>query len=454
VSEQVTEPPAPAPEYLPEEEQRARRILRPRNIIAALIVIAVIALAWYLIHNKSAGGRQGRGRPAPTVGVTVAKNSDMPVRVDAIGTVQPIVTATVRPQLSGVLFSLHFTEGQMVRKGQLLAQIDPRPYRLALSQAQANLARDAAQLELARTVLKRDQILLTQDSIARQDVDTQAASAKQLEGTVAADRAAIGTAKLNLAYTSITAPVSGRVGLRQADIGNYLTPGDATGVAVITQTTPIDVSFALPQAQLPIVAGKLANGGLAVQAHDQSGTTTLAEGSFLTFDNQIDATTGTVKAKARFPNPDGKLFPNQFVNVSILVDTLKGAVIVPVSAVRHGAQGDFVFLLQPDRTVKLQVVKTGPADDRNVVILTGVAAGAKVISEGADGLDDGSKVMLPGDKPQMGGGRGGRRHKGANADSGDNASAPADQGNGSGEHHHHRRDANGNGSTGGNGGGQ
>ena len=452
-----------------EPDHRGRR--RRNFIITAVVLVLVGLLAWYLTSGGDTSGGQGqrggpggRGRPSATVGTAKAAAADMPVTVAAIGTVQPITTATVRPQLSGVLFSLHFTEGQMVAKGQLLAEIDPRPYRLALAQAQANLARDEAQIALARTDLVRYQTLLSQDSIARQQVDTQAATVKQLEGTTAADRAAIGTAKLNLAYTAITAPVSGRVGLRQADIGNYLTPGDANGIVVITQTAPIDVSFAVPQDKLPQVQAKAAAaGGLPVSAYDQGGVTLLSAGRFLTFDNQIDATTGTVKAKARFPNPDGKLFPNQFVNVAILVDTLRGAVTVPVGAVRHGAQGDFVFLLQPDKTVKLQVVKTGPADQQKIVILSGVALGQTVITEGADNLDDGSEVQLPGDTPK--GRRGGkqqssglfgwlfggassgtegsgqvRRH---HADGGDNAATATDgnQSGGEGQHRRHRRDA-------------
>jgi multidrug efflux system membrane fusion protein len=330
--------------------------------------------------------------------------------LSAIGTVQPVVVATVRPQLSGNLFTINFTEGQMVAKGQLLAQIDPRPYRLALAQAEANLARDESQLNLARVDLQRYRTLLAQDSIARQQVDTQAATVKQNEGIVGADRAAVGTAKLNLQYTSITAPVAGRVGLRQADIGNYITPSDANGVAVITQTTPIDVSFSIPQANLPhVLARRQGNAALPVTAMDQGNTTMLAKGSFLTFDNQIDVATGTVKAKARFPNPEGKLFPNQFVNVTLLVDTLKDAPTIPVTAVRHGTQGDFVFVLQPDQTVKIQPVKTGPANGTNIAILSGVTVGQSVITEGADNLDDGSKVALPGQRPEF---QGRQRSKG------------------------------------------
>lgn len=395
----------PVAEAEPESGIIVRSPHSRRNALITIGVLLLIGLAAWLLTRggtsaQGPGGGRGRGRVAATVGVAKVTATDIPETLSAIGTVQPVVVATVRPQLSGNLFTINFTEGQMVAKGQLLAQIDPRPYRLALAQAEANLARDESQLNLARVDLQRYRTLLSQDSIARQQVDTQAATVKQNEGTVGADRAAVGTAKLNLQYTSITAPVAGRVGLRQADIGNYVTPGDANGIAVITQTTPIDVSFSIPQANLPhVLARRQGNATLPVTAMDQGNTTMLAKGTFLTFDNQIDVATGTVKAKARFPNPDGKLFPNQFVNVTLLVDTLKGVPTIPVTAVRHGTQGDFVFVLQPDQTVKLQTVKTGPADGTNVAILSGVAVGQSVITEGADNLDDGSKVTLPGQRP-------------------------------------------------------
>lgn len=377
-------------------------------VIGVLIGIAI--LAWAVTRSGSGGGQGAsagggpgggggrRGRATATVGVAKVTAVDMPETLAAIGTVQPIVAATVRSQISGNIFTINFTEGQMVRQGQTLAQIDPRPYKIALAQAQANEAKDQAQLNLARVTLKRYQTLLSQDSIARQDVDTQAASAKQLEATVAADRAQVNSARLNLQYTTIPAPVSGKVGLRQVDIGNYVTPGDTAGIVVITQATPIDVSFALPQADLQrLLASRKAGDALPVTAKDQGGTTELAKGLFLTFDNQIDATTGTVKAKARFPNPDGKLFPNQFVNVSLLADTLRHVASVPVTAVRHGSQGDFVFVLQDDHTVKLTVVKTGPSDQTNIAVLQGLTPGQTVVTEGADNLDDGSKVSLPGE---------------------------------------------------------
>lgn len=357
--------------------------------------------------------------------------ADVPVTLSAIGTVQPIVTATVRTQLAGTLFSLNFQEGQQVTKGQLLAQIDPRPYQLALAQAQANLTRDESTLDQARADLERYRTLLAQDSIARQQVDTQAASVKQLEGTVAADRAAIGTATLNLNYTAITAPVSGKAGLRQVDLGNYLTPGDANGIVVITQTTPIDVSFTISQTQLPPVQDQLSKGSkLSVTVTDQSGQRVLAQGEFLTFDNQIDATSGTVRAKARFANDDGRLFPNQFVNVMLVVQTLQQAVTVPVSSVRHGAQGDFVFVLQPDQSVKLQSVQMGQMAGQVVVISKGLEAGQTVITEGADNLNDGSRVTLAGagagtknGERQPGQGQGKRREQGK-GDAGSRSPSP------------------------------
>jgi multidrug efflux system membrane fusion protein len=320
----------------------------------------------------------------------------MPITVSAIGTVQPVVSATVRPQQAGVLSQLFFTEGEVVRKGQKLAEIDPRPYKLALAQAQANLARDEAQLNAAGVDLKRYKTLLAQDSIASQQVDTQAATVKQLDGTVAADRAALGTARLNLEYTTILAPVAGKVGLRQVDVGNYITPSDANGIVVITQSDPIDVSFALPQQQIGKLQQRAASSGdIPVTALDQSDGSVLAQGKFLTLDNQIDATSGTVKAKARFPNTAGTLFPNQFVNVNMLVDTLKAVPVVPVSAIRHGAPGDFAFVIQPDQTVKLTVVKTGPGDSKRLSILSGLQAGQTVVTEGADTLENGATVKLP-----------------------------------------------------------
>ncbi|WEK44808.1 MAG: efflux RND transporter periplasmic adaptor subunit [Candidatus Sphingomonas colombiensis] len=402
-------PPAAAADETP-PRRRSWKI-----VVIIVAVLALIAFGAYRI-SKSGGDRNNR-RPPAAVSVGKATLADMPVSVTALGTVQPIVTATVRTQLAGTLFKLFFKEGQMVREGQVLAQIDPRPYQLALAQAKANLARDEAQLAAAQVDLNRYQTLLKQDSIASQQVDTQRATVNQLIGTVAADRAAIGTAQLNLNYTAIKAPTTGRAGIRQVDIGNYLTPSDTNGIVVVTQLDPIDVAFSLPQAQLSTIGHAAGSGaGLPVQASNQDDNSQIAAGRFLTFDNQVDTTTGTVKAKARFDNGGNTLFPSQFVNISMLVNTLHNVVTVPVSAVRHGAPGDFVFILQKDRTVKLAPVKIGPSTNGQVAILSGLQAGATVVIEGADGLEDGSTVRLPGDKGGPGaggaGGKGGQKGQG------------------------------------------
>ena len=397
---------AGVPTYEPvQPDYRKRRWLWIILILVGLVAAALIA-RWFA---SGSGKDQQRGRPPAAVAITKVTSTNVPVSLTALGTVTPVVNATVRAQLAGTIFSVSFREGQIVSRGQVIAQIDPRPYQLALAQAEANLARDNATLNAARVDLNRYRTLLSQDSIARQQVDTQAATVGQLNGTTAADRAAIGTARLNLAYTAVKSPITGRIGLRQVDIGNYVTPGDATGIAVVTQTDPIDVTFSLPQAQLAQVQARIGPGGsgLPVIALDQSTGTQIATGTLLTFDNQIDATTGTVKAKARFTNAGNRLFPNQFVNVSMLVNTLQSALVVPVSAVRHGAPGDFVFLYRPDHTVKLQVVKIGPIVGQQVAILAGVKQGDTVVTAGADGLEDGAKVRLPGEA----GGPGGRAGK-------------------------------------------
>jgi multidrug efflux system membrane fusion protein len=411
----------------PDSDNRSATIRKRRPLLVAVLLVGLlilIALGANWIAKRS--GNQRGGRPAAPVSVAKAALSDVPETLTALGTVQPVVTATVRTQLAGTLFKLFFRDGQMVRQGELLAQIDPRPYRLALAQAQADLARDQAQLKGAEVDLARYQKLLREDSIASQQVDTQRATVHQLTGTVAADRAAIGTANLNLNYTSVRSPVTGRAGIRQVDIGNYVTPSDTNGIVVITVLNPIDVSFSLPQSQISDI-GKNANSGigLPVQALDQDDNHLLATGSFLTLDNQVDTTTGTVKAKARFGNGANILFPNQFVNVSLLVRTLHNVVTVPVSAVRHGAPGDFLFVLEPQRTVKLTPVKTGPSVGNAIAILSGVSAGESVVTEGADSLEDGSTVRLPGDKggpsaggAKSGGKRGAGRHRHNRANSG------------------------------------
>ncbi|UAL11943.1 MdtA/MuxA family multidrug efflux RND transporter periplasmic adaptor subunit [Caulobacter segnis] len=390
-----------------------RRTLILGGLIAILALVGVVWLAWALLHGdtKSAagdmggpggpGGPGGGGRrgPASTVAVATATATDLPIIIEALGTVKPAATVTVRPQVSGVITEVMFREGQTVQRGQPLVQIDPRPYQMALLQAQGNQTRDEAQLAAARLTLTRYQTLLAQDSIARQEVDTQAATVKQLEGTVMADRAAVGTARLNLGFARITAPVSGRVGLRVVDVGNYIGAGDTNGVAVITTLSPIDVEFTVPQDDVPRIAARQGRANVPVTALDRTRAQTLDRGSFSTLDNLVDTGTGTVKAKARFPNTGAALFPSQFVNVRMELDTIKGAIVVPATAVRQSSDGSFVWLLNSDQTVKKTSVKTGQATGVQVQVTQGLKAGDKVITEGGDRLRDGGKVQLPGAKP-------------------------------------------------------
>ena len=395
-----------------------------RALIVLLVLAAIVAVIWLavtLAHRSASGGQGGPGggrrggRPSTTVGVATATQADVPITLDALGTVTPAATVTVSPQVSGTITQILFREGQMVRKGQALAVIDPRPLQMALLQAQGALTRDEAQLANARLLLERNRTLLAQASIARQDVDTQAALVRQLEGTVTTDKAAVGTAQLNLGYSRVTAPVAGRVGLRVVDVGNYIAAGAANGIVVLTAVTPIDVEFTLPQDNVPQVQAQSAQGTLAVTALDRTKTVVLGEGAFSTLDNQVDTTTGTIRGKARFANIDGKLFPNQFVNVRINLQTLKGAIVVPVTAVRTGPNGTFVWKLLPDKTVTMVKVVQGPGTATKVSVVKGLEAGEKVITEGGDRLTEGGSVQLPGDKPGAAGSGQGGGQRGAAA---------------------------------------
>ncbi len=416
------------------------------SVIAILCLVALGSLAWYLTHQPKVatasgagggpggpggpGGGGGRGAPPSTVGVALARKADIPVVIEALGTVTPAANVTVRPQVSGVITQVLFKEGQMVKKGDLLATIDPQSFQMALTQAIGARQRDEAQLEAARVTLQRYRTLLDQDSIARQDVDTQAALVKQLEGTVTIDRANEGTARLSVGYARIVAPVSGRVGLRPIDAGNYIGAGDTTGIAVITQIAPIDVAFAIPQDRVPEIQARLAEGAqLPVGAWDRARTKQLDTGSFSTLDNQVDPATGTVKAKARFANAGGTLFPNQFVNVKLLLRTIAGAVVVPVTALRHGPSGDFVYVVAEDKTVTLRNVTRGEAGVDNVMIAKGLALGEQVVTEGGDRLKEGSRVQTSVDRPAgaaSGASAPGRRASGARGERGERgASRPA-----------------------------
>ncbi len=418
----------PALAESPPRRQLNRRATIVGGVIAVLLLVALGYLAWYLTRpaaSTGAGAGQGgpggpgggRGGAASTVGVAIAERASIPVILDALGTVTPQATVKVRPQVSGVLEKVLFKEGQMVRAGDLLATIDPRQFEMALMQASGQRLRDEAQLDSAKVTLQRYKTLLDQDSIARQDVDTQAALVKQLEATVVIDKASEGTARLNLGYTRVVAPVSGRVGLRVVDVGNVVSSGDANGVVLITQVSPIDVVFSIPQdrvGELPQTPGS----SMKATALDRARTTVLDTGVFASLDNQVDTTTGTVKAKARFSNSKLTLFPSQFVNVQLLVRTLENAVVVPVTAMRQGSSGDYVYVLNvADRTVSLRPVKRGQATVDKIVVESGLQAGERVITEGADRLKDGARVVLAGDAPRTGGGGAGRqgRRQGASA---------------------------------------
>jgi multidrug efflux system membrane fusion protein len=420
------------------------------SVIALLVVAGLGWLAWDLTHSSGgasgaasgarAGGGQGgsgagggpgggRGGPPTTVGVAAAERADLPVTLEALGTVVPVSTVKVRPQVSGVLQSVNYKEGQMVKKGDLLAQIDPRQFEMALQQATGQRMKDEAALQAARVTLQRYRTLLSQDSIARQDVDTQEATVKQLEATLVVDRANEGTARLNLGYTRIVAPVAGRVGLRVVDVGNFVGNSDANGVAVITQLSPIDVEFAIPQDLAGTVQQNLGE-AMEAKALDRTRQTVLETGSFASLDNQVDVQTGTVRAKARFNNAKAALFPSQFVNVQVNLRTIKDAVVVPVAAVRRGSNStDYVFVLNPDRTVSIRNVKTGQQTVEKVQIVSGLNIGERVITEGADRLREGSRVVLPGDAGQggQGGFQGGRR-RGASAPAGANVGAASPTG--------------------------
>lgn len=367
-----------------------------------------------------AGARRfGAGNRPQPVSARAAKRQDLRVSVNAIGTITALNTATVRARVDGELRRILFREGQQVKAGDLLAEIDPRAYEVALAQMQGQLQRDAAQLKNAELDLARYRDLLAKDSIAKQQVDTQEALVGQLKGTVLSDQAQVDNARLQLSYTRVTAPISGRLGLRQVDLGNIVHASDTTGLVTITQTQPIAVVFAVPEAYLPQINQRLqAKGGvLGVEAWDREQRRRLAQGRVLTTDNAIDTTTGTIKLKAEFPNADGTLFPNQFVNIRLQLDTLPNALVAPNNAIQRGSMGTFVYLVKEDGTVTLRKVSTGAVDGDWVAIEGEVEPGDRLVTDGADRLREGAKVEVIEAK------RGNR--PGAGAPSGAPAGAPA-----------------------------
>ena len=353
------------------------------------------------------GGKGGNFGNTSPVAVEAAQTRDVNVIQTGLGTVTAIRTVTVKTRADGQLDSVLFAEGQIVKQGAVLAQIDPVPYQVALEQAEGQLARDAATLNNARLDLQRYQTLLKQDSIAGQQVDQQAALVKQLEGTVKIDQANLDTAKLNLSYTKIVAPIGGRVGLRLVDPGTQVRGSDSNGIATITQLDPISVLFTIPQDVLPRVMQRLNSGDKPpVEAWDRENKLVLAKGFLATTDNQVDVATGTVKLRAQFPNPQGQLFPNQFVNVRMIVYTLKDAVTVPTAAIqRSSTQGTIVYVVQDDSTIAVRPVKTGPAEGEFTSVESGVKAGERVVTDGVDRIREGMKVEVappPGQAPPPG----------------------------------------------------
>jgi multidrug efflux system membrane fusion protein len=371
------------------------------RLVVWLVIAALIAggVWWAVFHPRpqspAGKGRFGAGGPVPVVAAT-AQKGDMGIALNALGTVTPLATVTVKTQIAGQLTQIAFHEGQTVHAGDFLAQIDPRPYELALAQYQGQLTRDQALLRSAQLDLERYRTLVAQDSIAKQQLTTQESLVQQYQGTIVTDMAQVNNAKLNLTYCHIIAPVEGRVGLRQVDQGNYVQTSDANGLVVITQLHPITVIFTLPEDNLPMILKRLHGGAiLPVNAFDRSQSMLLATGTLKTLDNQIDTATGTVKLRAQFDNEDETLFPNQFVNAQLLVDTLHDATIIPTAAIQRGAPGTFVYQVAADNTVTVRPVKLGPASGEKVSILSGLDVGDMVVVDGADKLREGAQVTLP-----------------------------------------------------------
>lgn len=367
---------------------------RKRWIVAGLLVLLGLVIWWR--HSGGAGERSYKaGLPVQAVGVATAIRGPMPEFLDELGTVTPTDVVTIVPQVSGTLVSVGFTQGQMVAKGQFLAQIDPRPYEITLAQYQAALAKDTASLDQARSDLARYRKLAAQDSISAQTVSDQTYIVAADEAAIKMDQANIAQAKLDLVYCHITAPVAGRVGLRLVDPGNYVTSDSSTGIVVITSTSPTTVIFSVAQQNLaPILEQMQAGKILTATAYDSDDTTPLEQGILSAVDNQVNTSTGMVKLRADFANVDNKLFPNQFVNVHLLVKTLQDVILVPASAVQEGAPGSYVYVVQPDHSVKVQPVTTGPTDGINIVITKGLQPGDMVVVDGVDRLADGSRVKI------------------------------------------------------------
>jgi multidrug efflux system membrane fusion protein len=377
----------------PIAKPRSRRRLVLTSILALLIVAGVVW--WTRQASTPQPGGGGRNAAPMSIVPEVVGKGDIGINLNALGTVASLATVTIRTQISGYLLKIDFKEGDDVKKGDLLAEIDPRPYEAVLAQANGNLARDEALLKGAQVDLTRYQGLAAQNAVPRQTLDTQTALVAQDQGTVEADRAAVKAAQVNLQYCRIVSPLDGRVGLRQVDQGNYVTPGDATGLVVITQLQPISVLFTLPEDNIQTVLKRMQGGAvLPATAYDRSGANKIADGSLQTFDSQIDPTTGTIKARAQFANETKALYPNQFVNIRLLVDTHKGVTTMSTAGIQRGVPGTFVYLVNADNTVSVRPVQLGVTEGERVEVSSGLVPGDRIVIDGADKLRDGAKINV------------------------------------------------------------
>ena len=369
-----------------------------------LLVAGLLGIVAYTQSTKTGRTAEGPGKPGASlnqqsVAVTAAaaQKGDIGIYLTGLGTVTPVHTVTVKTRVDGELMKVYYKEGQIVKKGQLLVEIDPRPYQAQLTQAQGQMIRDQALLKNARVDLERYRVLSGQDSIAEQQYATQKSLVRQLQGTVEFDQGQIDNAKLQLIYSRIPAPISGRIGLRPVDPGNIVHATDTTGLALITQLEPITVIFTIPEDNLPVVLARLKAGAhLPVDAYNREQTKKIATGHLLTIDNQIDPNSGTVRFRAEFPNKDHALFPNQFVNARLLLETRHGVTLVPTAAIQRSPQGTFVYLVKADQTVTVRQVRLGPSEGDETAIDEGLAPGDQIVVEGTERLHEGSKVELKG----------------------------------------------------------